>query len=79
MQAFEGAESFNGDLSGWQTGSVLTFFALFRGAISFDSVITDWDTSSAQNYSHTFSGCLAFNKPLLWDTSNAVDMSRMVC
>ena len=42
-------------------------------------MITDWNTSSAQNYSHIFSGCLDFNKPLRWDTSNAVDMSRMVC
>ena len=42
---FAGASSFNGDVSGWDTGLVLSMRAMFVGASSFDQSLGAWDIS----------------------------------
>lgn len=77
-EAFDRAVSFNGDISGWQTGSVTNFYAMFRTAASFNSPIGDWQTGNALVFAKMFINCAQFNQELPWDTGKAVDMNGMV-
>jgi surface protein len=42
---FDGATSFNQDLSGWGTAKVTDMSYMFYGATSFNGNISGWDTS----------------------------------
>ena len=69
MQAmFDGALSFNQDISGWETGSVEFMFAVFRNAESFNQNIDTngdaWDVSSVTDMTEMFKGAISFNQNL---------------
>ena len=77
-RVFDGASSFNGDVSAWSTGQATTFFSMFRGASSFNGDIGNWETANVRDFGNMFQEATSFNQELLWTTSSAVDMSKMV-
>ena len=48
---FNGASSFNSDVSAWQVSQATTFYAMFYGASSFNSDVSAW-----QSAGHDFRG-----------------------
>jgi surface protein len=47
---FEGSESFDGDLSDWDTSKVTNMFGMFADAQSFNQDISEWNVSNVTNY-----------------------------
>ena len=77
-QLFNGATSFNQDLSTWDTSNVTNMSSAFNGATAFNKSLTGWDTSKVTNMSIMFYNAAAFNQPVgSWNTSNVTDMSNM--
>jgi surface protein len=64
---FENAQSFNQDLSNWNTSKVTNMSRMFDGAQSFNQDISNWNTSKVTNMSRMFDGAQSMeekNKPL---------------
>ena len=59
---FDGAVSFNRDLSQWNTSSVTSMTATFVWANSFNQPIGNWDMSNVQSITQMFRDC-PFNQP----------------
>ena len=79
---FDDANSFDGDISGWDTSSVTDMSFMFADANSFDGDISGWDTSGVTNMSGMFTYAISFNQDIdtdgsSWDTSSVTDMSDM--
>jgi surface protein len=75
---FSEASSFNGDVSGWDTGLVTSMRIMFQGASSFNGDVSGWDTSAVTDMSYMFSYASSFNQSLnSWDTGSVTDMSSM--
>jgi surface protein len=73
---FDGAESFNQDISKWTTSNVSSMSHMFRKAYSFDQPLNDWDISGVQDLQFFFYEAREFNQPLdKWDTSNVTNMT----
>ena len=71
-------DTFNADISHWDTSSVTTTFAMFTSSSAFNQDIGNWDTSSVTNMGSMFSSASAFNKDIgNWDTSSVTDMQYM--
>ena len=76
---FENASSFNGDVSGWDTGLVTNTFGMFAGASSFNGDVSGWDTGLVTNMSYMFYQASSFNQSLgAWDINAVVLMSYML-
>ena len=72
------SNTFNGDISHWDTSSVTEMTDMFGIAEAFNQDIGSWDTSSVTNMSFMFGTTGAFNQDIGgWDTSNVTDMSSM--
>jgi autotransporter-associated beta strand protein/surface protein len=70
--------NFNGDISHWDTSSVINMRYAFAGTLLFNQDISYWDTSSVTDMSEMFSSARVFNQPIGgWDTSKVTDMSGM--
>lgn len=77
-QMFDGARSFNGDISGWDVSGITDMFALFQGAESFNQDISGWDVSSVTDMRGLFNGAINFNQDLgRWSVSNVEQMTFM--
>ncbi len=75
---FMGMQSFNLDISHWNTSSVLYMERLFSGALSFDQAIDVWDVSSVTNMDMMFQFAKSFNQDVsVWDVSNVASMDQM--
>lgn len=75
---FYNADSFSGDLSGWDVSSVTNMKWMFLSADSFNGDISNWNTSNVTNMSRMFYKAESFNGNIGdWDTGNVVNMSRM--
>ena len=61
---FEGAESFNGDLSAWNTSSVIKMDWMFADATSFNGDLSSWDISSVTGMKYMFYRATSFNQDL---------------
>lgn len=71
-------QSFNGDISTWDTSSVSYMRSMFRYATSFDQTIAKWNTSKVKAMDSMFRYAKSFNQPIAeWDTSNVEDMNSM--
>ena len=61
---FQGAVSFNQDISGWNTSSVIDMTSMFEGATAFNSNINTWSVINVQYMSSMFKNATNFNSPL---------------
>ena len=75
---FNGASSFDGDLSSWNVSSVTYMNNMFRGASSFNQSLNSWDVSSVADMDRMFHSASSFNQPLNdWDVSSVSGMDNM--
>ncbi len=75
---FNGASSFNGTITDWDTSKVTRMDYMFNGASSFNGTITDWDTSKVTRMNNMFAGASSFNGTITdWDTSKVTHMNNM--
>ena len=77
-ELFIANQSFNADISHWDTSSVTNMSSMFSSAFSFNRDIGSWDTSNVTNMNSMFSSAFVFNRDIgSWDTSRVTDMVRM--
>ncbi len=75
---FNQASSFNGDIRGWNTVSVMNMRAMFNGASSFDQDIGNWNTAKVTTMRLIFGGASSFNQNIGgWNTAKVTDMGGM--
>ncbi len=75
---FEGASSFDGDLSSWDVSNVTDMSFMFSGATSFNGDVSTWNTANVTNMDNMFSDAASFNGPLnTWSTGNVTNMRSM--
>ncbi|NME70897.1 BspA family leucine-rich repeat surface protein [Flammeovirga aprica] len=75
---FNGASSFNSDLSTWNASSVTRMDHMFNGASSFNGDISNWDVSLVYLMNSMFQGASSFNGDLsLWNVSSVGYMNDM--
>ncbi len=75
---FNGATSFNGDISGWNTASVTSMSRMFWVATSFNQNVGNWNTAQVTDMRSLFSRASTFNQDIgRWNTENVTDMSYM--
>jgi len=76
--SYENPNTFNQDISSWDTSNVTNMFQMFFFANSFNQDIGSWDTSSLTNMQGMFNFVNSFNQDIgSWDTSNVTDMQGM--
>jgi len=64
-------DSFNGDISDWDTSSVTNMNFMFSLAINFNRDISDWDMSSVTDMNGMFGNASVFDQDLSsWCVSN---------
>ena len=74
---FEGAKTFNADISNWNVGNVESMYSMFLGAKNFNQPIGKWDVSNVENMAFMFS-TEAFNQPIGdWNVSKVADIQLM--
>ena len=74
---FQGATSFNQDLSSFDISHITDMSDLFRGATLFNQDISGWDVSRVTNMGGMFAGT-SFNQDITgWDVSSVINMSGM--
>ena len=77
-QLFAQKESFNDNISFWDTSNVTSMFGMFSGAYAFNQAIGLWDTSNVTNMESLFFEARAFNQNIGdWNTSNVTTMRAM--
>ena len=75
---FYNATSFNGNITGWDTSSVITMNNMFGWASSFNQPIGNWNTSRVVDMYSTFGYASSFNQPIgNWNTRSVVMMNGM--
>ena len=73
---FDGATSFNADISAWDTSSVRDMSGMFDGATAFNANISAWDTSSVRDMKNMFHEATSFNADIsAWNTSSVTTAS----
>lgn len=72
------SQTFDEDLSGWDTSKVTTFHNMFQSAYNFKGVgLEHWDTSKVTSFEHMFWDATSFQGLVdNWDTSNVVNMDH---
>ncbi|HNS30262.1 MAG TPA: BspA family leucine-rich repeat surface protein, partial [Tenuifilaceae bacterium] len=75
---FNGAVSFNGDISSWNVSKVTNMDRMFYNAVNFNQDIGSWDVSKVTSMVFMFTGAAVFNKDIgLWDVSKVNNMMGM--
>lgn len=69
--------TFNGDISAWDTSSVTKMNNIFKKANAFNGDMCSWNTSKVTDMSKMFNEARAFNRLLLWDVKAVTNMSSM--
>jgi surface protein len=66
---FRRANTFNQDISSWNTSNVTGMFYMFGNASVFNSTITSWNTAKVANMTNMFENAILFNQPIPWTTN----------
>ena len=75
---FEGASSFDGDLSDWDVSNVSDMSYMFKDAPLFNSDISAWDVSNVSDMSEMFWHASSFDGEVSdWDVSRVTNMYGM--
>ena len=79
---FNGCTIFNGDISQWNTSSLINVMGMFINAKAFNQDLVRsgdiWNTSNLKVFSTMFEGATSFNGNIdNWDTSSGTDMGHM--
>jgi surface protein len=75
---FSGASAFNGDISDWNTSSVIYMEGVFSSASAFNQPIGSWNTGNVISMRYLFASASAFNQDIsTWNTGNVTDMQEM--
>lgn len=75
---FLSKNTFNSDISHWDTSNVTNMDSMFSGAVLFNQPINNWNVSSVTHMTRMFDTANAFNQPINnWDVSSVTDMSYM--
>jgi len=75
---FQGATTFNEDISSWDISNVNNFAFFFYKATTFNQDISAWDMSNYTNMNNIFNGATAFNQDIsAWDVSEATGMNSI--
>jgi surface protein len=81
-QMFEDADAFNGDISTFNTSSVMDMHNMFRHAVSFTGIngLWLWQTRNLQDTSEMFLGAISFQGNGLpsWTISSLLSSRLMV-
>ena len=68
-------ETFNEDISKWQTANVVSMSGSFRNCKAFNQNLNGWNVSSVTTFYFTFQDAHAFNSPLnKWHTSSVTSL-----
>merc|ERR1711904_767077 len=69
---FQGATSFNQDISNWDTARVTDMARMFQGASSFDQPIGSWNVAKVDDMNSIFRDTVSFKQDIsAWSTSSA--------
>ena len=75
---FNGASSFNGDISSWDVSSVTDMRGMFFNATAFAGELGHWNVTNVTDMSFMFSNASSFNGTLNnWDVSKVTAMEGM--
>ena len=75
---FDGASSFDGDLSAWDVSNVSDMSYMFKDATLFNSDISAWDVSNVSDMSEMFWHASSFDGEVSdWDVSRVTNMYGM--
>jgi len=75
---FLSKNTFNSDISHWDTSNVTNMDSMFSGAVLFNQPINNWDVSSVTDMSYMFYHAYKFDQPLNnWNVSNVTTMEFM--
>ena len=75
---FKGEQTFNQDISNWDTANVTNMDAMFEDASVFDQPIGGWNTSKVTSMDSMFKGASTFNQAInQWDTASVTSMASM--
>jgi len=75
---FEGASSFNSDISTWDVSNVTDMNSMFKGAAAFNQNLNSWDVSSVTDMTYMFNDATSFNGDISnWNVSSVTTMDRM--
>ncbi len=78
VSMFNGASSFDGNLSSWDVSGVTDMRSMFAGASSFDGDLSAWDVSGVTDMGNMFSGASSFDQDVSgWDVSQVTSMAIM--
>ncbi len=75
---FESANSYNEDISIWNTSSAVSMSHMFLFNTGFNQNISIWNVSTVETFDFMFDGASSFNQDLSsWDIGNALSMDDM--
>ena len=75
---FNFANSFNGDVIGWDVSSVTNMGGMFWAAISFNQPLDNWNVRNVTNMNLMFRSANSFNQSLDgWEVSSVTNMGGM--
>ena len=75
---FLNKNTFNSDISHWDTSNVTNMDSMFSGAVLFNQPINNWDVSSVTDMSYMFYHAYKFDQPLNnWNVLNVTTMEFM--
>ena len=78
MESMFAQTSFNSDISGWNTQSLIVAASMFQGNTAFNQNISSWNTTNIQDFASMFEQATAFNINISgWNTTSARKMDYM--
>jgi len=75
---FNGASSFDSNLSTWDVSTITNMKAAFKDATSFNQDISTWNVAKVTNMNDMFNGATAFNSDISkWNVAKVTNMDDM--